>query len=159
MSINVAFVGLGVMGYPMAGWLSRKGFQVTVYNRTSAVADNWIAAYDGACASTPADAVSHASVVFVCVGNDEDVAQVVYADEGILAGIKSDTVIVDHTTTSAELAERIEQSVQKIGCHFIDAPISGGQQGAENGQLTVMCGGQKEVFERVRPIMDCYAKQ
>lgn len=158
MSINVAFVGLGVMGYPMAGWLSRKGFQITVYNRTSAVADNWIAAYDGAWASTPAAAVSHASVVFVCVGNDEDVAQVVYADEGILAGIKSDTVIVDHTTTSAELAERIEQSVQKIGCHFIDAPISGGQQGAENGQLTVMCGGQKDVFERVRPIMDCYAK-
>ena len=155
---RLAFIGLGVMGYPMAGWLSRNGHQVTVYNRTNAVAERWIADFTGQLALSPAIATRNADIVFVCVGNDNDVNEVMLGERGIMAGVASGTIIVDHTTTSAKLARRLAIEIQGVGGQFIDAPVSGGQQGAENGQLTVMCGGQAESFAKVKPIIECYAK-
>ena len=155
---RLAFIGLGVMGYPMAGWLSRNGHQVTVYNRTNAVAERWIADFTGQLALSPAIATRNADIVFVCVGNDNDVNEVMLGERGIMAGVASGTIIVDHTTTSAKLARQLAIEIQGVGSQFIDAPVSGGQQGAENGQLTVMCGGQAESFAKVKPIIECYAK-
>ena len=155
---RLAFIGLGVMGYPMAGWLSRKGHQVTVYNRTNTVAERWIADFTGQLALSPAIAARDADIVFVCVGNDNDVNEVMLGEQGIMAAVASGAIIVDHTTTSATLARQLAIEVQGTGSHFIDAPVSGGQQGAENGQLTVMCGGQAESFAKVKPIIECYAK-
>ena len=155
---RLAFIGLGVMGYPMAGWLSRKGHQVTVYNRTNTVAERWIADFTGQLALSPAIAARDADIVFVCVGNDNDVNEVMLGEQGIMAAVASGAIIVDHTTTSATLARQLAIEVQGAGNHFIDAPVSGGQQGAENGQLTVMCGGQAESFAKVKPIIECYAK-
>ena len=155
---RLAFIGLGVMGYPMAGWLSRKGHQVTVYNRTNTVAERWIADCTGQLALSPAIAARDADIVFVCVGNDNDVNEVMLGEQGIMAAVASGAIIVDHTTTSATLARQLAIEVQGTGSHFIDAPVSGGQQGAENGQLTVMCGGQAESFAKVKPIIECYAK-
>lgn len=155
---NVAFIGLGVMGFPMAGWLSKAGYSVTVFNRTTNVAERWRSAYKGTVARTPVEAAQAADIVFTCVGNDDDVRDVALGEKGILSGIRNDAVLVDHTTTSAKLAREISASLQNKTAHFIDAPVSGGQQGAENGKLTIMCGGETSVFERVRPVMQSYAR-
>lgn len=156
--VSLAFIGLGVMGYPMAGWLSRKGYRVTVYNRTQTVAERWITDFEGALANSPAIAAQDADVVFLCVGDDNDVSDVMLGDQGVLAGMVSDSIVVDHTTTSARLAQKLAVEVERAGGHFIDAPVSGGQQGAENGQLTVMCGGEAKIFAKIESIIGCYAK-
>lgn len=154
---TVAFIGLGVMGYPMAGHLQRAGYDTCVYNRTTAKAEQWSAFYGGRFASTPALAAKGAKVVCVCVGNDDDVRSVVYGDDGVLSQMSSGSVLVDHTTTSATLAEELAAACAERGVHFVDAPVSGGQAGAENGRLTIMCGGEPDVFARVQPILDAYA--
>lgn len=156
--MRVAFVGLGVMGYPIAGFLVRAGHDVTVFNRNAARADAWHSAHGGSVASTPALAASRAEIVFVCVGNDEDVRQVIMQDDGVLQGIAAGSVIVDHTTASATVAREVYEAARIQKADFLDAPLSGGQAGAENGQLTIMVGGDAAVFERVLPVMNCYAK-
>ncbi|EOD79889.1 2-hydroxy-3-oxopropionate reductase [Grimontia indica] len=156
---KVAFIGLGVMGYPMAGHLKNAGFNTTVYNRTTAKAQAWADEYKGDFAVTPREAAQDCDVVFVCVGNDDDVRSVIYGDDGVLASMKAGSVLVDHTTTSATLAEELAEACKEKSVHFIDAPVSGGQAGAENGVLTVMCGGDQTVFDAVKPVIDAYAKQ
>lgn len=156
---KVAFVGLGVMGYPMAGYLSKAGYSSKVFNRTKAKADTWASECQGQACETPKQAALDADVVFVCVGNDDDVRSVVFGEDGILAGLKPGAVLVDHTTTSAELAIELAAAAKENGNSFIDAPVSGGQAGAENGVLTIMCGGDQSVFDAVAPVMDVYAKQ
>ncbi|QDP01402.1 NAD(P)-dependent oxidoreductase [Thalassotalea sp. PS06] len=156
--VKVAFIGLGVMGYPMAGHLSKAGFDVNVYNRTAAKAEQWAKEYQGTAYSTPKEAATGCDVVFVCVGNDQDVLQVCEGENGVLAGLKSAAILVDHTTASAELAKQLAASCEQQGNDFIDAPVSGGQAGAENGVLTIMCGGDEQVFKNVQPIMDAYAR-
>jgi 3-hydroxyisobutyrate dehydrogenase/2-hydroxy-3-oxopropionate reductase len=155
---QVAFIGLGVMGFPMAGHLQQKGYQVCVYNRTQEKAKRWVEQYGGSFALTPKQAVTNADIVFCCVGNDDDVRQVCYSDEGILAGLKHGALLVDHTTASAELARELAQKTQQQAAYFLDAPVSGGQAGAENGQLTIMVGGEADVYAKAKPIMACYAK-
>lgn len=157
-SLNVAFVGLGVMGYPMAGHLARAGHTVTVYNRTQEKADRWAAEFGGSSASTPKEAAQHKDAVFVCVGNDDDVRSVVYGDSGILASLQKGAVLVDHTTASAELARELGEAATAQGAQFLDAPVSGGQIGAENGQLTVMVGGEASALAQVQPLMDTFSK-
>jgi 3-hydroxyisobutyrate dehydrogenase-like beta-hydroxyacid dehydrogenase len=152
---QVAFIGLGVMGYPMAGHLSKAGFQVTVYNRTTAKAKKWCEDYEGTFAETPAKATQGADYVFICVGNDDDLRSVVYGDDGVLAGIKPGAILVDHTTASANVAREISE---KASIAFLDAPVSGGQAGAENGVLTVMVGGDQAAFDQVKPVMMSYAR-
>ncbi|NQX89753.1 MAG: NAD(P)-dependent oxidoreductase [Halioglobus sp.] len=154
----IGFIGLGVMGYPMAGHLQSSGHHVRVYNRTYERAQRWVAQYGGASAATPAEAAAGAELVFVCVGNDSDVREVVCGANGVLSGLQSDSVVVDHTTSSAELALELEQSVASCQASFLDAPVSGGQIGAENGALTIMVGGCDEVFMRVEPVLHTYAK-
>lgn len=157
---KVGFVGLGVMGAPMARHLAKAGHDVVVYNRTAAKADEWVAAHGGSRRATPREVAEASDVVFMCVGNDNDVRSVVFGDDGILAGLKSGGVLVDHTTASAVVARELAAACAERGVGFIDAPVSGGQAGAENGQLTVMCGGNDEaVFSRVEPIIDAYAKR
>ena len=156
--MRVAFVGLGVMGYPMAGYLAKAGHDVTVYNRTASKAEAWVSEYGGTAASTPAKASSGAEIVFVCVGNDDDVRSVIFGDNGVLAGIGGGGIIVDHTTASAIVAREIDDAAKQAGVDFLDAPLSGGQAGAENGQLTIMIGGDQPVFDRALPVMDAYAK-
>ncbi|CAM2931405.1 NAD(P)-dependent oxidoreductase [Vibrio mytili] len=156
---QVAFIGLGVMGYPMAGYLSKAGYKTKVYNRTKAKADKWAKEYDGVACETPREAAEGCDFVFICVGNDDDVRSIVYGEDGALVGLKAGAVLVDHTTTSAELAVELAEACQKVGNHFIDAPVSGGQAGAENGVLTIMCGGESDVFEQASPVMNAYAKQ
>lgn len=156
---KVAFIGLGVMGYPMAGHLQTSGYSTTVYNRTERKARYWAEQYAGRWAPTPDAAATGCDVVFVCVGNDDDVRSVVHGEQGVLAGMKPGSVLVDHTTTSAELALELATACKVKGVHFIDAPVSGGQAGAENGALTVMCGGEPAIFETVSTVMDAYAKQ
>ncbi|MEL0604005.1 NAD(P)-dependent oxidoreductase [Pseudoalteromonas undina] len=158
MSINVAFIGLGVMGYPMAGHLAKSGFNVCVYNRTTAKAQTWTEQYTGCFAPTPREAVSEADIVFMCVGNDNDLRSVVYGDDGVLAGMLPHTVLVDHTTTSAEVAREVAAKAALQNIDFIDAPVSGGQAGAENGVLTVMAGGNEAVFTKVQPVMASYSR-
>ena len=153
-----AFVGLGVMGYPMAGHLVAAGHGVTVYNRTSSRADAWVAERGGASSPTPAGAAAEADFVFVCVGNDDDVRSVTLAEAGVLESMASGSVLVDHTTASADLAQELHAAAAESGVGFVDAPISGGQAGAENGALTVMCGGDQVDFDRARPVIDAYAK-
>jgi 3-hydroxyisobutyrate dehydrogenase-like beta-hydroxyacid dehydrogenase len=157
---KVGFVGLGVMGSPMARHLAKAGHDVVVYNRTAAKADEWVAAHGGSRRATPREVAESSDVVFMCVGNDNDVRSVVFGDDGILAGLKSGGILVDHTTASAVVARELAAACAERGVGFIDAPVSGGQAGAENGQLTVMCGGNDEaVFSRVEPIIDAYAKR
>jgi len=156
---NVAFIGLGVMGYPMAGYLAKAGFNTTVYNRTTAKAAQWSKDYDGAFEETPKKAANNADVVALCVGNDQDVRSVVFGDNGVLAAMKTGSVLIDHTTTSAELAEELALACTERDIHFIDAPVSGGQAGAENGALTIMCGGEQAIFDAVSPVINSYAKQ
>jgi 3-hydroxyisobutyrate dehydrogenase len=155
---KVAFIGLGVMGYPMAGHLKNGGHDVTVYNRTAAKAEKWLAEHGGASAATPREAVAGAEIAFSCVGNDADLRSVVLGDDGILAGLGSSQIFVDHTTASADVAREIFGLAKDQGVGFIDAPVSGGQAGAENGVLTVMCGGEQGPFDSAKPVIDCYAR-
>lgn len=152
---KVAFIGLGVMGYPMAGHLANAGYQTCVYNRTSSKAEKWCEEYSGSFAATPREAVADADFVFVCVGNDDDLRSVIYGDDGVLAGIKADAILVDHTTASADVAREI---AEKASVQFLDAPVSGGQAGAENGVLTVMMGGDQTAFESAKPVIMSYAR-
>lgn len=158
MSMNVSFIGLGVMGYPMAGHLVSAGHTVTVYNRTTAKAQQWAEQYNGEFALTPALAAQGADIVFMCVGNDDDLRSVVYGDEGVLAGMAAGTILVDHTTTSAEVAREVSAKAALKNIAFIDAPVSGGQAGAENGVLTVMAGGDEAIFAKVQPVMAAFSK-
>ena len=156
---KLAFLGLGVMGYPMAGHLQQKGgHQVTVYNRTAAKAQHWAKEYGGRHAATPREAARDNDFVMMCVGNDDDVRSVVFGDNGALAGMKRGAVLVDHTTASATLARELHAKAKEKGIGFVDAPVSGGQAGAVNGQLGIMCGGDAADFERARPVIDVYAK-
>ena len=158
----VAFLGLGVMGYPMAGHLARAGHAVTVYNRSAAKAQAWTKEFaDSAAprhAATPREAAQGAQIVFCCVGNDDDLRSVVLGANGALAGMAPGTVLVDHTTASANVARELHDAAKHLGIHFIDAPVSGGQAGAQNGLLTVMCGGAPEVFERVKPVAMAFSR-
>jgi 3-hydroxyisobutyrate dehydrogenase len=157
--MRVAFLGLGVMGYPMAGHLVRKGgHEVTVYNRSAAKAAQWVSEYGGKSAATPRAAAEGCDLVAMCVGNDDDVRSVVYGDNGALAGLKSGALLVDHTTASALLARELHAKCAAQGIGFVDAPVSGGQAGAVNGQLGIMCGGETADFDRAKPILDVYAK-
>ncbi|MGH1472291.1 MAG: NAD(P)-dependent oxidoreductase [Cellvibrionaceae bacterium] len=158
MQTHVAFIGLGVMGYPMAGHLQKKGYAVTVYNRTPSKASDWTKAFGGEKADSPKLAAQNCDVVFCCVGNDEDVRSVVLGEDGALAGMKAGATLVDHTTASAELAKEISLAAKSYGVSFLDAPVSGGQQGAENGSLSVMLGGEQAVFDKIHPILKAYAK-
>ena len=157
-SKKVAFIGLGVMGYPMAGYLASGGHDVTVYNRTAAKAEAWVAKHGGRTAETPRVAAAGADFVFACVGNDDDVRSVTLGDNGILDGMAAGAIFVDHTTASADLARELYRETSNRGVEFLDAPVSGGQAGAENGTLTVMVGGDTDIFERAQPIIDCYAR-
>lgn len=156
--MRTAFIGLGVMGYPMAGFLAKAGHEVVVYNRTAAKAEDWVQEFGGWRADTPAAAAQKAEFVFCCVGNDDDVREVILGEQGVLVGAAPGTIIVDHTTASAGIAREIHTAAADRTVGFLDAPVSGGQAGAENGQLTVMVGGDAEVFERAQPIIDCYAR-
>ena len=155
---KVAFLGLGVMGYPMAGHLAAAGHEVTVYNRTTGKADAWVAQHGGASAATPAEAAAGQEVVFACVGNDDDLRSVTSGEGGAFGAMGGGTVFVDHTTASAEVARELYTAAADRGFAFVDAPVSGGQAGAENGQLTVMCGGDQDSFDRVAPLIDSFAK-
>ena len=155
---NCAFVGLGVMGYPMAGHLQAAGHRTTVYNRTTAKAEAWVGEHGGSSAPTPREAAAGADLVMVCVGNDDDLRSVVFGDHGALAGMDPDATLVDHTTASAEVAREIRVAADAVGVGFIDAPVSGGQAGAENGQLAVMCGGDENVYAGIESVIDAYAK-
>jgi len=157
-SHRVAFIGLGVMGYPMAGHLQRAGHQVTVYNRTAAKAQQWVAEFGGDAADTPREAALNADIVFICVGNDADLRSVVLGASGALTGAPSGAVLVDHTTASAEVARELAAAAQAQGKHFIDAPVSGGNLGAINGALTVMCGGEAAAFARIQPVAMAFSK-
>jgi 3-hydroxyisobutyrate dehydrogenase-like beta-hydroxyacid dehydrogenase len=156
--MRVAFVGLGVMGYPMAAHLARGGHDVVVYNRTASRADAWCAGNPGKSAPTPAAAARAAEIAFVCVGNDDDLRQVVLGGDGVLGAIPTGAIIVDHTTASATIAREIHSLAGARSIGFLDAPLSGGQAGAKNGQLTIMVGGDADIFARAEPVMDCYAK-
>ena len=153
--MKVAFLGLGVMGYPMAGHLNAKGHAVTVYNRTTAKADAWVKQHGGALGKTPEEAVIDADMVMMCVGNDRDLIDVGGA---AIAAMKPGTILVDHTTASADVARQLYEGARGKAVQFIDAPVSGGQAGAEKGQLTVMCGGDQAAFDTAKPVIDCFAK-
>ena len=155
---RVAFLGLGVMGHPMAGHLARAGHQVTVYNRTAAKATAWVAEYGGNSAPTPAQAAQGADIVFACVGNDDDLRSVTIGDQGAFVGMKAGALFVDHTTASASGARELYAAAQARSLHFVDAPVSGGQAGAVNGVLTVMCGGDEAAFQTMQPVAMAYAK-
>ena len=156
--MKVAFIGLGNMGFPMAGHLAAGGHNVTVYNRTRAKAEAWTGKHGGGHAGTPSGAAQGADIAFVCVGNDDDLRSVVFGPDGVLAGLAEGAILVDHTTASAGLAREIAQTGAEAGIDFLDAPVSGGQGGAEGGVLTVMVGGEEAVFERANPVIDCYAR-
>jgi 3-hydroxyisobutyrate dehydrogenase-like beta-hydroxyacid dehydrogenase len=153
-----AFIGLGVMGFPMAGHLQAAGHQTTVYNRTTSRAEAWVEAHGGSSVPTPREAATGADAVMVCVGNDDDLRFVVFGEDGALAGMAEGSTLVDHTTASAEVAREIAAVASEIGVGFVDAPVSGGQAGAQNGQLSIMCGGDPDVFATVEPMIDSYAK-
>nr|WP_321444918.1 NAD(P)-dependent oxidoreductase [uncultured Cohaesibacter sp.] len=156
---KVAFLGLGVMGYPMAAHLKNKGgHEVTVYNRTTAKAEQWVAEHGGAFAATPAEAAKGADFVFCCVGNDNDLREVTIGDDGAFASMAEGSTFIDNTTASAQVARELYEVAHAQGVGFIDAPVSGGQAGAENGVLTVMCGGDEAVFAKAKPVIECYAR-
>jgi 3-hydroxyisobutyrate dehydrogenase-like beta-hydroxyacid dehydrogenase len=155
---KIAFIGLGVMGYPMAGHCKKAGHEVTVFNRTITKAQAWVDEFSGNRVATPKLAAEQANVILLCVGNDDDLRSVMLGDHGVLAGVKTGDIIVDHTTASAEIAREMAIVCSEVGVGFLDAPVSGGQAGAENGQLTVMVGGQKDHFSSVESVIDCYAK-
>jgi 3-hydroxyisobutyrate dehydrogenase len=155
---KAAFIGLGVMGYPMAGHCQKKGIEMTVYNRTAEKSSRWVEQYGGKNAATPREAAAGADFVLVCVGNDADVRSVFDGEDGLLAGLKPGAVVIDHTTTSAELARELSTSVKAAAGEFIDAPVSGGQAGAENGQLSIMAGGDANAFSKAEEVFRCYGK-
>ncbi len=156
---KISFLGLGVMGYPMAGHLRKKGgHEVTVYNRSPAKAALWVTEYGGKSAATPKEAAQGADFVLMCVGNDDDVRSVAFGDKGVLAGLKKGAVLVDHTTASAVLARELFSETKKLGVGFVDAPVSGGQAGAVNGQLGIMCGGEQANYDKAQPVLAVYAK-
>ncbi len=155
---KVAFIGLGVMGYPMAGHLKNKGHEVTVYNRTAAKAERWVAQYGGKSAPTPRQAAAGQEFVMACVGNDNDLREVMLGDNGIFAGAGKGAIVVDHTTASASIARELHGQARSRGCDFVDAPVSGGQSGAEGGVLTVMCGGDEAPFARAEKVIAAYAR-
>ena len=159
MSCNVAFIGLGVMGYPMAGYISKAGHNVTVFNRTQSKADKWIKEFKGNKADTPAKAAAGADFIFTCVGNDNDLREVTFGEKGIFKTIKKGAVYIDNTTASATIAREIYAFAKKNSFGFLDAPVSGGQAGAENGALTVMIGGDQEDFNKAKDKIDCYSKK
>ncbi len=159
MTCNVAFIGLGVMGYPMAGYISKAGHNVTVFNRTISKADKWLTEYKGTKADTPAKASENADFVFTCVGNDDDLSEVTIGKDGIYNTIKKGAIHIDNTTASAEIARKLYKSSKAHGWGFLDAPVSGGQAGAENGALTVMIGGDQEDYEKANHIINCYSKK
>ena len=159
MSCNVAFIGLGVMGYPMAGYISKGGHNVTVFNRTASKADKWISEYKGTKADTPAKAAAGADFIFTCVGNDNDLREVTFGESGIFKTIKKNAIYIDNTTASATIAREIYNYAKKNGFGSLDAPVSGGQAGAENGALTVMIGGDQEHFDKAKDKIDCYSKK
>ena len=156
--MKLAFLGLGVMGFPMAGHLAKAGHQLTVYNRTAAKAQAWAAQHGGASRSTPAEATSGAEIVLTCVGNDDDVRQVVLGAQGAFAGMSKGAILVDHTTASAELARELDRAAKGRGLGFLDAPVSGGQAGAESGKLTIMVGGEEASFKRAEPVLAHYGR-
>ena len=156
---KVAFLGLGVMGYPMAGHLQAAGHDVTVYNRTAAKAEKWVAQHGGAMAVTPREAAAGAEIVMACVGNDDDLRSVCTGDDGAFAGMQSGALFVDHTTVSAKVTAELYDAAKAMGVSFIDAPVSGGQAGAENGQLVVMCGGDADAYAKAEPVIDAFAKK
>lgn len=158
MGTKAAFIGLGVMGYPMAGFLQKAGYDVTVYNRTKSKADQWVSDYGGTSADTPAAAAAGAEFVMACVGNDDDLRSVVLGDSGALVSMEAGSVFVDHTTASSEVARELADIATKKGVGFVDAPVSGGQAGAENGVLTVMCGGATADFDRAKTPIDAYSQ-
>jgi len=159
MTCNVAFIGLGVMGYPMAGYISKGGHNVTVFNRTASKADKWISEYKGTKADTPAKAAAGADFIFTCVGNDNDLREVTFGENGIFKTIKKNAVYIDNTTASATIAREIYDYAKKNGFGALDAPVSGGQAGAENGALTVMIGGDQTEFDKAKDKIDCYSKK
>jgi len=156
--MRISFLGLGVMGYPMAGYLAKAGHDVCVYNRTTQKAQKWLSENEGRMAESPAEAAADAEIVFTCVGNDDDVRSVIIEDHGVLPAIPSGSIIVDHTTASASIAKEIHHLAQAKDVGFLDAPLSGGQAGAESGQLTIMAGGDPDTYARVLPVMESYAK-
>jgi 3-hydroxyisobutyrate dehydrogenase len=158
MTLKIAFIGLGVMGYPMAGYLARAGHEVTVFNRTTERAQHWVAEHGGKAAPTPAAAAGDSEFVFCCVGNDDDLRTVTLGQDGAFGTMQPGSVFVDHTTTSAEVARELRAEAKRRDFSFIDAPVSGGQAGAESGQLTVMIGGDEEDVVRAAPLIDCYAR-
>ncbi len=159
MTCNVAFIGLGVMGYPMAGYISKGGHNVTVFNRTQSKAEKWIKEFKGKMAKTPAEAANDAEYIFTCVGNDNDLREVTFGDNGVFKTIKKGSVYIDNTTASATIAREIYEYAKKNGFGSLDAPVSGGQAGAENGALTVMIGGDQKDFDKARDKIDCYSKK
>ena len=156
--MEVAFLGLGVMGYRMAGHLATAGHEVTVYNRTTAKADQWVADFGGQIATTPKDAAAGQEIVFACVGNDDDLRSITLGEQGAFAGMSEGALFVDHTTASAEVARELDATAKPLHVGFMDAPVSGGQQGAENGALTVMVGGNQADFDRAAPVIDAFAR-
>ena len=159
MSCKVSFIGLGVMGYPMAGYISKDGHNVTVYNRTRSKAEEWVKEYKGKIAETPEEAAKDSNFVFTCVGNDDDLKEVAMGKNGIFKSIKKGSIYIDNTTASAKVAREIHKNAKVNGFGFLDAPVSGGQAGAENGALTVMVGGDKIDFDKAKPVIDCYSKK
>ena len=155
---NVSFIGLGVMGYPMAGHLQKNGYNVTVFNRTESKAKKWVEEFGGQMGKTPNEACLNAEIVFMCVGRDEDIIEVMEGDKGILSSAKDGLIIVDHTTASAEIARSYFTKLQEMNISFLDAPVSGGQAGAENGVLSIMLGGEKKDFDIVKPVLESYGK-
>jgi 3-hydroxyisobutyrate dehydrogenase len=156
--MKTTFLGLGVMGFPMAGHLKKGGHELTVYNRTAAKAQKWVETHGGKAAATPAEAAKGADIVFSCVGNDDDLRSIVLGEQGAFAGMSKGAIFVDHTTASASFARELGGVAKGKGLHFLDAPVSGGQAGAENGKLTVMVGGDQADFDRAKPVIDCYAR-
>ena len=159
MTCNVAFIGLGVMGYPMAGYISKAGHNVTVFNRTKSKAEKWLNEYKGKMAETPAEAAKDSEYIFTCVGNDNDLREVTFGDSGAFKTIKKGSVYIDNTTASATIAREIHEYAKKNGFGSLDAPVSGGQAGAENGALTVMIGGDQPDFDKAKDKIDCYSKK
>ncbi len=157
--MKLAFIGLGVMGFPMAGHLSKAGHDVIVYNRTKLKAENWKAQHAGQIADTAASAAEQADIVFTCVGNDKDIEEVISGPNGITSTLRVGGIVVDHSTVSADISRKLYELLKAQDKHFVDAPVSGGQQGAEGGRLTVMCGGEKDIFATVLPYINCYARE
>jgi len=159
MSCKVSFIGLGVMGYPMAGYISKAGHNVTVYNRTKAKTEKWTKEYKGNVADTPMEAAKDSDFIFTCVGNDNDLKEVTLGDKGLFKSAKKNSIYIDNTTASADIARELYKEAKGKGFDFLDAPISGGQAGAESGALTVMVGGDNAPFKKAEPVIDCYSKK